>query len=68
MGTGQICTKTLLHEKSNMHEGTLLHWGLLLLEGSFSKRVNYIKNTEKKNKRKINKIQKEKMLPNEGKG
>ena len=33
MGTGQICTKTLLHEGSNMHEETLLH------EDSFARRV-----------------------------
>ena len=27
MGTGQVCTKTLLHEGSLLHGGSLLHKG-----------------------------------------
>ena len=36
--TAQICTRTLLHEGSNTHQGTLLHEDIFTLSVTFARR------------------------------
>ena len=47
MGMGQLCTKTLLHEGSNMHKITFLHEGTfcekMLMHETLKNRQNKFK-------------------------